>query len=329
MISIIIPVYRVAPYLGQCIKSIIGQTYRDIEILLIDDGSPDECGKICEEYKNRDSRIKVIHTENQGLSAARNRGLENATGEYIGFVDSDDWIEPDMYEVLLKRIKDNSISVCGYDTAFQKDGLKKGVYFGSDALRALLKGEINNNVWNKLYHKELFNDICFPEGKNYEDVVVMHKLVEKAKSIAVVPDVFYHYRVRPESITKTYTANNLIDYADAHLSRYYYFRDEHTDLFSENEEVLLGFAANGISKVWRWWHGCSQDENKRYDGRINELYTFTKENIPLLGLRSWSSSMRLSALFMHSQNMASFALLYYMNQIYRKLWPEKGNVVVD
>ena len=109
MISIIVPVYRVEPYLRQCIESILGQTYRDIEVLLIDDGSPDHSREICDEYAEKDGRVRVFHTENRGLSAARNLGLQEAKGEYIGFVDSDDWIEPEMYEVLLGRKKGSYI----------------------------------------------------------------------------------------------------------------------------------------------------------------------------------------------------------------------------
>ena len=98
MISVIVPIYKVEPYLNQCVESILCQTYSDLEILLIDDGSPDRCGQICDEYEKQDSRVKAFHIQNQGLSAARNVGLQNAEGEYIGFVDSDDWIEPEMYE---------------------------------------------------------------------------------------------------------------------------------------------------------------------------------------------------------------------------------------
>lgn len=116
MISIIVPVYKVEPYLRQCVDSILNQTYRDLEILLIDDGSPDCCGKICDEYEKKDKRVRVFHTENRGLSIARNLGLKETQGDYIGFVDSDDWIEPDMYEVLLKCLEETGadICVCGY-----------------------------------------------------------------------------------------------------------------------------------------------------------------------------------------------------------------------
>ena len=329
MISIIVPVYKVAPYLRQCVESIINQTYRDLEIFLIDDGSPDECGEICEEYQNRDNRIRVFHTENRGLSAARNIGLKAATGEYIGFIDSDDWIEPNMYEVLIRRLEETEadIRVCGYDSASQEVVFEDAVYSGADALRALLDEKFNNNVWNKLYRRELFDGVLFPEGKNYEDVAVMHRIVDRASAVAVESSVLYHYRIRSESITKTYTAKNLMDYADARLSRYSYFRDERPDLFAENKEELLLLATNGISKVWRWWQGCKTEEKEQYKERIKELQIFTIENIPLFGFRSWPFSMRLSTVFMRSRSSASFVVLHGLNQLFRKLWPEKGNVV--
>lgn len=279
MISVIVPVYKVVPYLRQCVESIFIQTYRDLEILLIDDCSPDECGEICEEYKERDVRIKVFHTENMGLSAARNFGLRKSTGEYIGFVDSDDWIEPDMYEVLLKGITDADISVCGFASAVQRMQPAEAVYYGTDALRALLDEKLNNHVWNKLYRRELFDGLLFPEGRNYEDTAVMHRIVDRAKAVAAVSGVKYHYQSRQESISKTYTAENLIDYADARLGRYFFFRDEHQDLFEEKNEELLLLAANGVSKVWRWWHGCKAEEKKEYEEKISSLLSFSKESI--------------------------------------------------
>ena len=242
MISVIVPVYKVVPYLRQCIESIISQTYRDLEILLIDDGSPDECGEICEEYKEKDHRVRVFHTENHGLSAARNLGLQYAKGEYIGFIDSDDWIEPEMYEVLLRRLHESEydIVVCGYEVISDKKIKEwkqvEAVCDHNDALTSLIKEKINNAVWNKLYSKELLqkseiDDALFPEGENYEDIAVMHRIVDNAKSVAIMPEMLYHYRIRLGSITKTNTAKNLIDYADARFSRYYYFRNEYPKLF--------------------------------------------------------------------------------------------------
>lgn len=156
MISIIVPVYNVELYIHQCIDSIVNQTYQDIEILLIDDGSTDKCRNICDEYARIDHRIRVFHTENKGLSAARNLGLREARGEYIGFVDSDDWIEPNMYEVLLQQLEKNGaeISVCElfveYKTRHQAgSNIQNAVYRGQEIIQALISNSFYNLAWNK------------------------------------------------------------------------------------------------------------------------------------------------------------------------------------
>lgn len=335
MISVIIPVYNVEPYLRQCIDSIISQTYTDLEVLLIVDGSPDNCGEICEEYARKDKRIKAFHTKNNGLSSARNYGILHANGEYIGFLDSDDWIEPEMYSDLLERIEVTGadICMCGYrkeddpsEYIFQPDEV---IYNRTEALNALLKGKINNSVWNKLYRRELFREVRFPDGKNFEDVIILNELLWTAKRVAVISAPLYHYRVRQNSITKTHSAANLIDFADAHLNRYYFFQKEMKEIFRDKQTILLSYAAEGISKVWRWWYGCSQEDQMLFLARIIELEQFSKEHFPLFGYRSWPVFLQLSTLFMHSRNKASFAALYMLNQAYRKLCPTKGNKAPD
>ena len=173
MISVIVPVYNVEPYLRKCLDSIVGQTYRELEILVIDDGSTDGSGKICDEYEERDDRIKVFHTENRGLSAARNLGLNNANGDLIGFVDSDDWIEPTMYELLLKRSEETGadVSCCGfylhYSDHFTTHPLSSSqiVYEGEKIVTVAMEGsECRHYVWNKIYKKTLFDNCRFPEG---------------------------------------------------------------------------------------------------------------------------------------------------------------------
>lgn len=165
LISIIVPIYNVELYLHRCIDSILNQTYENLEILLIDDGSKDGCGLICDQYAKNDSRIKVFHIDNQGLSAARNLGFKMSNGQYIGYVDSDDWIEPDMYEKLLGRIEETKadVSVCGFWYESEKGDVNKRtystdrVYNDTEALEALLVGELHNYVWNKLYRRSVLS----------------------------------------------------------------------------------------------------------------------------------------------------------------------------
>ena len=331
MISVIVPVYKVEPYLRQCVDSILNQIYQDIEVLLIDDGSPDGCGEICDEYARKDNRVRVFHTENRGLSATRNLGLREANGEYIGFVDSDDWIEPDMYELLLRRIQETGadISVCGgwYEAIdYRREfAFTEAVYTHIESLEHLVDGGINNGVWNKLYCRELFKDISFPEGKSSEDISVMQRVICAADKLVTISAIKYYYRVRPESITKSHSAKALFDYADTHLSRYYFFKDEMSELFERKQDALLQYAAKGISKIWRWWYGCSEGEKQDYKGRIEELRGFSRDCIPLFGNRSWPCYLRLSAVFMRSSCYFAFFLLYWMNQVFRTMKPKRAN----
>ena len=325
MISVIVPVYRVEHYLNRCVESILCQTYSDIEVLLIDDGSPDRCGQICDEYEKQDCRVKAFHTENRGLSAARNLGLQNAEGEYIGFVDSDDWIEPGMYENLLKGLEetDSDVCVCDYflEPAKYKMNHQSGVviYQDADAVKALMDGKINNFVWNKLYRKEVFKDILFPVGKNYEDIAIMHRILFKAERVAVIPNVEYHYCFRFDSITRTHSAKNMLDYAEAFLKRYFFLSNCQNKSYSYKQQEIMRLPAIGISAVWRWWYGCSLAEKKTYKGKVDDLLKFSREHFPMFGYSSWPGYLRISTVFMHSGSNMSFAVLYGLNQLYRRI----------
>lgn len=218
LISVIIPIYMVEKYLNKCIESVINQTYKNLEIILVNDGSKDNCKKICEEYAKMDNRIKIINKDNGGLSDARNKGLELISGEYVGFVDSDDYISENMYQKLYENIiKYNAdISICDYmkvyengeqikkNKIYRRDGVK--VYSREDAMYKLLEdNEITNHAWNKLYKFELFKDIRYPKGLKYEDIAVMYKLIDKTKRIVYTPEVLYFYVKRAGSILNTKT----------------------------------------------------------------------------------------------------------------------------
>ncbi len=333
MISVIVPVFNTEPYIHQCLDSILNQTYRDLEIILIDDGSSDKCGEICDEYGKRDNRIRVFHTTNNGVSAARNLGLHEAKGAYIGFVDSDDWIDLNMYKVLLESLEESGadISICGVywnnkrGTSYNVHNQK--IYNGTETLIALIDQKINSYVWNKLYSKEVFSNVFFPIKKNYEDAAIMHLVFSHAKRVVVNSIPMYHYRRTIGSIVHVYTAKNLIDYADAHLSRYHFIKNKEKNVFSIKEEEVLAHAARGISKVWRWWYGCSVDEKRIYQEKIQELNTFSKWHFPFLGHKSWPVFLRISTMFMHSKSNASFFLLYWLNQLFRVIKPDRSNTL--
>jgi glycosyltransferase involved in cell wall biosynthesis len=246
LISIIVPVYKTEPYIARCFNSIINQTYENLEIILVDDGSPDHCGKICDEYAALHPRIKVIHQQNEGLSAARNAGLKIASGEYIGFVDSDDWIDADMFETLYNGVSKYGaqIAICGYYYAGGNKYIEirekdTTLYNREDAMHNLLLDEtFTSHVWNKLFKKELFEGVYFPYDRNFEDITTTYKLFEKAERIVFLNRSKYYYLRRGDSITG---AGNIKSEADKSILMYERYNDLVKRYPQEKEILLSGF----------------------------------------------------------------------------------------
>ncbi len=235
MISVIVPVYNVEKYLERCINSIANQTYKDIEIILVNDGSTDGSLEICRKYAAADNRIQVIDKPNGGLSSARNAGIAVAKGEYIGFVDSDDYIRPDMYEKLYSRITaaEADIAVCGYRWVDEK-GVDLPGYASIVEDEVCSKDEIfvkftNNNyfyyvtAWNRLYKKRLFDSVKFPEGKLHEDEFTAHLFYDRCEKIACCKDRLYNYVQRADSIMSSVYSHTRLDALEAFIQRMEYF----------------------------------------------------------------------------------------------------------
>lgn len=212
-VSIIVPVYKVEKYLDRCIQSLIHQTLKDIEIILVDDGSPDNCPAMCNEYAKQDSRIKVVHKKNGGLSDARNFGIDAAKADFLAFVDSDDYIDSKMIENLLDGInRDHTdieackiYSVTGDKvTEYDRDGNrlkdKFPIMTGMEYLKHYIAGEIENATWNKLYRKSCFDNVKFKVGRNNEDYLMFYDLCPKIKSIGFIDYFGYYYVQREGSI---------------------------------------------------------------------------------------------------------------------------------
>ena len=230
-ISVIVPVYQVEPYLDRCVQSICGQTYQNLEIILVDDGSPDRCGDMCDAYARKDSRIRVIHQENQGLSAARNAGLALATGDYIAFVDSDDWIDPIMFSLLHRISQTYGADIVECDvrsytnSTIQVYGKCSGRLLEmtpAEALGAQLDFTYcKPMVWNKLYRRHCVDGVQFPVGKVHEDEFTTHKFYMAAEKIVYVDMALYNYERRnPGSITASFKMQNLQTF-DAFRERMY------------------------------------------------------------------------------------------------------------
>ncbi len=204
LVSVIVAVYNIEEYLPRCVDSILAQTYRNLEIILVDDGSKDQSGNICDSYAEKDRRIKVIHKKNGGLSDARNAGMNAATGEYIGFVDGDDWIEPDMYRAMYFACEKEKAqaAVCRY-----KQITKSGIIDGSagnsvslsrdEALEIYVCGDerylIYNSVWSKLFARDLVEGMRFPVGKNSEDIMFTTRAFCRMERLVYLDEAYYNY----------------------------------------------------------------------------------------------------------------------------------------
>lgn len=238
LISIIVPIYNVEKYLKECIDGILKQTYTNIEIILVDDGSPDNCGKICDNYKQVDKRIKVIHKNNGGLSEARNYGIKEATGDFLLFVDSDDFIAENTCEVLINNIQkyNADIAICNFYYIFKNKRTIINKMSTEKEIQVLEKNNIIreyflnysvdlNVAWNKLYKKDIFkgkNAILFPLGKLHEDTYIMYKIYYNLNRLVRINKPFYYYRQRKNSIVGTFSKKNVEDIM-GYIKDYYIF----------------------------------------------------------------------------------------------------------
>lgn len=292
-VSIIVPIYNVEKYLDRCVESLINQTHSNLEIILVDDGSPDNCPIKCNHWKQRDSRIRVIHKKNGGLSDARNKGLEIATGDYITFIDSDDYIDSLMIERLVDIMESNSadMSMCSYKTV-DEDGndipldtfVENGVL---DKKEFLIK--LTSFGWwfyviacAKMYKREIFDDIKFPVGKINEDSFIMHHIVDKCDKIAVTDEQLYNYVKSNSSIMRSnLSAKNLADF-EALYNRYEYLKENgYDDLIDGLREIV----ADKYQTILPELELRSKDDYNRYKESIKlikEITNCDKNKFPFI-----------------------------------------------
>lgn len=279
-ISIIVPVYNVEKYLARCVESILNQTFKDFELILVDDGSSDKSGVMCEQYAKHDKRIKVLHKENGGLSSARNAGLEIAEGKYIGFIDSDDWIMTDMYQFLFDMTNEFHADIvqCGFRKVDEKGQVYNGdsriecfatkQYTGREAIRQLYgdsqECQVNFLTWNKLYKSVLFSDLRFSEGKNNEDIIMTSKILTKTNIVVVNNKPKINYLQRDDSIMGVQRENKekmLLSHAKAY--------EEIIEYYSENNrgelELVKKYFANTILSLMKCiWLSGGNGDSKEY-----------------------------------------------------------------
>ena len=253
LISVVVPVYNVENYLERCLSSLINQTYRNLEIILINDGSTDNSLSVCQDYAKKDKRIKIYSQKNGGLSSARNKGISLASGKYIGFVDSDDVISLKMYENLYKAMIENNseIGLCDF-VCFSDKPLFDEVftYEKMDRIKALKNLMIDRNITShavdKLYLKSLFDNIKYPIGQKFEDISTTFKLFMKANNIVYVPHTLYGYYQRTGSITGSYSKSSTIDFINAVNNRY-------SELYNFDKKLNIYLDMNRVNSVLRYF----------------------------------------------------------------------------
>lgn len=251
-ISVIVPVYKVEEYLDDCVHSVLSQTFSDFELILVDDGSPDLCGKICDRWAQQDERIQVIHKQNGGLSSARNAGIDKASGTYIAFIDSDDYVHPGYLQCLHTALLQSGadMALCGIEDvdlfgnpqAIPQYTLpsQAGIFAGRELLTEFFSSASTyyTIAWNKLYRRELWGTLRYPVGKNYEDDAVAHQLFFSCSKVVCIATPLYSYRLRPGSICRASLSPSSFDSLDALRERFYYFQQKGLSTF------LIGQALN-------------------------------------------------------------------------------------
>lgn len=257
-LSVIVPVYNVEPYLRRCIDSIINQTYKNLEIILVDDGSPDNCGQICDEYANKDSRIIVIHQKNSGASVARNVGMDIASGEYISFVDSDDRISLDMYKDMINILECNDLDiVCCKDyrvvgsRIYNESGTGELKILGHDEIlyKALLDYEIM--PCNKVYRYNITRNVRFPEGRMFEDSATSYLFFDNAKKVGMLDKAYYYYYKNPNSVTQTsFKAKARYDCVLAYIERLEFAEKNNINCINECKSLLLKSVLSCLTSLY-------------------------------------------------------------------------------
>jgi glycosyltransferase involved in cell wall biosynthesis len=317
LISVIVPIYRVEAYLERCVDSILSQTYRNLEIILVDDGSPDHCGEICDSYARHDDRIRVIHRANGGLSAARNSGLDICQGEYIGFVDSDDTIHPEMYERLYHDIREYNVKLAFCQTNVFCDGTSVPVKAMTSETklirshRVIYESLAQTKWWDaytKLYHRSLFDNIRYPDGRTNEDYPVTMPIYDKSEMIAVNLNPLYNYRIREGSIVRSSLNIRKFDQIQNSKEVLAYIENRYQDCVLPAEAILLTAAQGLLSRIY-------ETGTHEFDQQEAELYHIIKEKFPSFLRNPYISKAQRFMLAAANWHPVAFKMTCHLNRL--------------
>lgn len=279
-VSVIVPIYNVEEYIDRCVESIVSQSYDYLEIILIDDGSKDTSSRIADNWAKRDSRIRVIHQNNGGLSVARNNGIEAATGSHIIFVDSDDWIQKDMVAGLVAGLEDAEIVCCGMIRATDTQATdipwysEKKVLSSSEVIKMLIENKtFTAHAQKNIYPKYLFDNIKFPAGKLFEDIRTTHKLFSNVERICILPEHYYYYYVRDDSITNVVKLRNQIEWYEALEER----AKDLAHILSEEEVEMVQSQKAVVMSLAMVQYDFSNEEKSYYKSEIEQIKRFLQQ----------------------------------------------------
>lgn len=289
LISVIVPIYKVEQYLNQCISSIVNQTYKNLEIILVDDGSPDQCPQMCDEWAERDSRIKVIHKANGGLSDARNAGLEVCSGEYLAFIDSDDWIEPDYVEKMLDAAvtEKADIVACTFVNEYELTGKTvfkpKEFFVGNteEALYMLYSGTRIAAAAMKFYRRKIWMDLRFPLGRLYEDALTTYRVFDLAERIVQISDGLYHYRIREGSIMTSSFSLKTVGISDVWKENYLFCKEKYPAVADAARSFWLEHIPPLLKQFPRNLNSKEKEAKKNLKREIKDNLGFILTKMPI------------------------------------------------
>lgn len=319
LISVIVPIYNVENLLIKCVDSIINQTFKNLEIILVDDGSPDNCGKMCDDYALKDERIIVIHKKNGGLSSARNAGIDIAKGEYLMFVDSDDYVEYNFCEKAYQIIKDNNVTCASFGFFEHKKNITRAlgtknpriINAEEGILSVITSNEVIYNLaWNKIYNRSLFYRIRYPEGKLFEDQGTTYKLFDAAGIIYVDSSPLYHYVRREDSITAgnntgdTSSSRDFNDIYDSWYERLMFIETKYPNIKRDAIKQI-------VQLIVKAYHVLSWGKNKPLIRKFEKFLTAYKEDVLLLN----NNSKWIKAYY---YNFGIYRILLWFYGLYKK-----------
>ncbi len=337
MISVIVPVYNAEDYLRRCLDSVCGQTYHEMDIILMDDGSTDESGRICDEYAAKDHRIRVYHTRNQGHYLARQFAIEEARkigSSYIGFVDADDWIEPDMYEVMVTAAETENADIveCGFYTDYPQETWTwiptNGKLSTEEALFNLFHGRAHDYFWNKLWKTSCYDNFQFPAARAYADASICYQIYIRSSCVVGVPQIKYHYVQNAGSIAHAHDMR-LINLWRVNREKYLFIQSWMKHRITEEqmrilEDEQMQKCVYAIGKNWAWWNNNPVEERRKNQNALNEMSEFIhKEHLPLFGRKGWTRQLIIPCLLARYPNRFSTFCAWMMNRIDRRFRMKK------